>query len=94
MRLIQVIPSKHLFFNVPIHLLSSPPCSFKRTKNMNALLEERARRQQGLQAMQYDSTPIETPIGIGEKKLKTLVESVKRKSVTTDLSGMGKRRRV
>ncbi|KZW02680.1 hypothetical protein EXIGLDRAFT_744513 [Exidia glandulosa HHB12029] len=58
---------------------------FKRTKGMDALLEERSRRQQRAKGAPED----------GEGNLKNLVESVKRKVKANDSSGRaGKRQRV
>ncbi|KAG5647933.1 hypothetical protein DXG03_006967 [Asterophora parasitica] len=67
---------------------------FKKTSSMNAFLRERARRrkQQSGEGSAHSSTSIQK--ASDEKSLKSLVESVKRKSVNALAQGTGKRRKV
>lgn len=70
--------------------------SFKKTKSMAALLEERQKRQRSTRADGEDVSVRDSAglsRGTGEKSLKSLVESVKRKSISGD-QGVGKRRKL
>lgn len=60
---------------------------------MISLLQERTKRQK---VHRGDSVGLlaKRPEGHGERSLKSLVESVKRKSATAEFPGAGKRRRV
>ncbi|KAI5121290.1 hypothetical protein M0805_002333 [Coniferiporia weirii] len=68
---------------------------FKKTKSMAALLEERTKRQhtnrQADAGEEYSSKTRET---VGTQSLRSLVESVKRKSAQVDGKGSGKRRKL
>ncbi|KAL0951266.1 hypothetical protein HGRIS_007980 [Hohenbuehelia grisea] len=68
--------------------------NYKKTKSMSTLLEERSKRQR---AKLTDDGPRERPVADAvanrEKDLKALVESVKRKNKSVDLSSSHKRRR-
>ncbi|KAJ7634250.1 hypothetical protein DFH06DRAFT_1055429 [Mycena polygramma] len=64
---------------------------FKKTKGMNALLEERSKRQKHKRERVVDDTKQSS--GDGSRSLQSLVESVKRKSSTLDANS-GKRRRL
>lgn len=71
------------------------PCSFKKTKSMSALLEERSRRQQEKASRNRESTVTRRADAESQQSsLQSLVESVKRKSAALDKPGMGKRRKV
>ena len=62
---------------------------------MSALLDERSRRQQQKTSKNRDSTVHKRDEGESHQtSLKSLVESVKRKSAVLDDSGMGKRRKL
>jgi hypothetical protein len=65
--------------------------SFKKTKGMNALLEERGKRQHHKRERVEGGG--KQPAGDGSRSLQNLVESVKRKSTTT-VAPSGKRRRL
>ncbi|PFH54421.1 hypothetical protein AMATHDRAFT_135225 [Amanita thiersii Skay4041] len=65
---------------------------FKNTKSMASLLEERQRRQKGVHGDADDGVPLESSATPKERKLQSLVESVKRKSAG-DMRGSGKRKR-
>ncbi|KAI1788754.1 hypothetical protein LXA43DRAFT_924461 [Ganoderma leucocontextum] len=68
---------------------------FKKTKGMAALLDERSRRQHEQASKNRESTLVKrTNADIPQPTLRSLVESVKRKSVAMKESGMGKRRKV
>ena len=68
---------------------------FKKTKSMAALLDERSKRQKESSHKRRESTVsgkrTETD---GSNSLKSLVESVKRKSMAADSKGVGKRRKL
>ena len=68
-------------------------CSFKKTKSMTALLEERARRQRSGANTEEHSGGQQRSNGPEPASLKSLVESVKRKSAVSDEKG-GKRRKL
>ena len=72
------------------------PCySFKKTKSMSALLDERSRRQQEKTSKSRESTIVKhSESGAPQPSLKSLVESVKRKSAVLDAPGVGKRRKL
>ena len=65
-------------------------CSFKETKSMKALLEERSKRNRKKGARDL---PADASTGKGTDDLQTLVERVKRKSAAAG-SGSGKRRKL
>ena len=65
-------------------------CSFKETKSMKALLEERSKRNRKKSARDL---PADASTGKGTDDLQTLVERVKRKSAAAG-SGSGKRRKL
>lgn len=68
--------------------------SFKKTKGMAALLDERSRRQQQETSKNRDSTVVKrTNADTPQPNLRSLVESVKRKSVAMG-GGMAKRRKI
>ena len=67
--------------------------SFKKTKSMAALLEERSRRQRSKQQSTEVATTAEQTTGDSKSSLKSLVESVKRKSAAVEV-GIGKRRKL
>ncbi|KAH9944303.1 uncharacterized protein BXZ73DRAFT_73853 [Epithele typhae] len=68
---------------------------FKKTKSMAVLLEERSRRQQNKSKNGRQSTQTaHADGGTSRSSLQSLVESVKRKSVTLDAPGVGKRRKL
>lgn len=70
------------------HKLSN---SFKKTKGMSALLDERSKKQQpGPRDIGDEATLVDNS---GERSLKSLVDSVKRKSSQRDAKGVGKRRK-
>jgi len=81
----QVLHEDHAFAINP----SNP--HFKKTKGMNALLEERAKRQHN----KRERVPgdAKQPAEEGSRSLQNLVESVKRKS-SMSAGNSGKRRRV
>ena len=87
--LIQAILSKYSVINVgPV--LTRKFNSFKKTKAMAALLDERTKRQPA-----QNQTDISSQVdNSGERSLKSLVDSVKRKSTQQSGKGLGKRRRV
>ena len=71
--------------------------SFKKTKAMAAILDERQRRRrdQARKAEEtYAATSSRSGSGTNSKSLRSLVESVKRKSVNADVPGIGKRKRL
>ena len=72
--------------------LTLPPTSFKKTKNMVALLTERTKRQNNKHTDLNGK--ITSSRDDADEKLQSLVESVKRKSTTARAWGEGKRRRV
>ncbi|KAF8168159.1 hypothetical protein B0H34DRAFT_792796 [Crassisporium funariophilum] len=69
---------------------------FKKTKSMAALLEERQKRQRGKRGEEVDgvSPKPKNVENTGAKSLRSLVESVKRKSAHAELPGDGKRRKL
>jgi len=67
---------------------------FKKTKNMSALLEERAKRQRQKYSDADGPAPIKPQDSGAHDSLKSLVESVKRKSAVMEQSGTGKRRKL
>ncbi|KAF9234181.1 hypothetical protein BU15DRAFT_90074 [Melanogaster broomeanus] len=70
---------------------------FKKTKSMAALLDERSKRQKSHHGRSDDpASQSHGPAKPGghERSLRSLVESVKRKSGAVDRSGVGKRRRL
>lgn len=66
--------------------------SFKKTKSMTALLNERSKRQQTSGGEEGEGR--KKPEGNGGRSLESLVESVKRKTADAERSGNGKRRKV
>jgi hypothetical protein len=70
--------------------------SFKKTKAMGALLEERQKRQRELrdQRPEGEAAKSKPTEGTNAKSLQSLVESVKRKSANADPPGQGKRRKL
>ena len=71
--------------------------SFKKTKGMSALLDERSKRQKDHQgeASERASSKKNTAESEPKSSLKSLVESVKRKSAAaSDQPGVGKRRKL
>ncbi|KAI0815044.1 hypothetical protein BC629DRAFT_1588722 [Irpex lacteus] len=66
---------------------------FKKTKSMSALLEERSKRQRNKQGGDDYTRPVSNTGGTSQPNLKSLVESVKRKSAGMDGS-VGKRRKL
>jgi hypothetical protein len=69
--------------------------SFKKTKAMGALLEERQkRRREQVRDVEVANRPKVVDSKAGTKSLQNLVESVKRKSANLDVPGQGKRRRI
>ena len=92
MQSILVILSACLSFR-RAHYPEHPIHSFKKTKAMSELLEERSERQRRKRdlSQQKASEPLEdTPT---TQNLKSLVESVKRKSSAADVK-LGKRRKI
>lgn len=67
--------------------------SFKKTKSMSALLEERSKRQKDRHSRPDQSVVEDTHTG-GKDSLKNLVESVKRKSAAVEQREAGKRRKL
>lgn len=62
---------------------------------MSALLDERSRRQQEKTSKSRESTIVKhSESGAPQPSLKSLVESVKRKSAVLDAPGVGKRRKL
>ena len=71
--------------------------SFKKTKSMTALLEERQKRQREIRGDEMDGNPAKSrKVGVSDstKNLQSLVESVKRKSIQSEITGQGKRRKL
>jgi len=68
---------------------------FKKTKSMSALLEERSRRQRTY-TVREKPVPIagNSASAMGSSSLKSLVESVKRKSAAVEQPQLGKRRKL
>ncbi|KAJ7103583.1 hypothetical protein B0H15DRAFT_812865 [Mycena belliarum] len=81
----KVLHEDHAFAIDPSHP------HFKKTKGMNALLEERSKRQRH-KGGSVDG-PAKGPVENGSRSLQNLVESVKRKSSIVDTAS-GKRRRL
>jgi len=69
--------------------INQPNLSFKKTKSMSALLEERGKRQRG-----PGEVPGSVPKVGGQKSLDSLVENVKRKSRVVRDDRVGKRRKL
>ncbi|RPD82468.1 hypothetical protein L226DRAFT_556272 [Lentinus tigrinus ALCF2SS1-7] len=68
---------------------------FKKTKSMAALLNERSRRQQEKASKNRETTTTKrSDTDSQQPNLKSLVESVKRKSAVMDEPGIGKRRKM
>ncbi|PIL31880.1 hypothetical protein GSI_06584 [Ganoderma sinense ZZ0214-1] len=68
---------------------------FKSSKGMAALLDERTRRQHEQTSKNRESTVVKgANADTSQPSLQSLVESVKRKSVAMEASGMGKRRKI
>jgi len=67
---------------------------FKKTSSMDAFLRERARRQRQLAEKDSEVALTGKQLGTEQTNLKTLVESVKRKSANNLTSGTGKRQKV
>lgn len=65
-----------------------------KTKSMNALLEERSKRQKELQAVEFVDASVREPTRNTDRSLTSLVESVKRKSTAASSQGIGKRRKL
>ena len=88
---------RYVFFSFVVAFNRSSRCrySFKKTKSMAALLEERSRRQQGKATENRDSTVVKSSTNVDgpQPSLQSLVESVKRKSAAVEPS-MGKRRKI
>ena len=70
--------------------------SFKKTKSMAALLEERQKRQREIRGNEMDANSVKSrKVGASDSRnLQSLVESVKRKSVQSEMAGQGKRRKL
>ena len=70
--------------------------SFKKTKSMAALLEERQKRQREIRDNEMDANSVKSrKVGDSDSRnLQSLVESVKRKSVQSKVTGQGKRRKL
>ena len=96
LRLTQVILSKRFFFGHSIRVIFGDLCySFKKTKGMVSLLEERSKRQKDLQRPTSDGAQDRKPAtGDDGRSLHSLAERVKRKSAAARGSGMGKRRKL
>ncbi|KAF8807347.1 hypothetical protein BYT27DRAFT_7097591 [Phlegmacium glaucopus] len=69
---------------------------FKKTKSMAALLEERQKRQREIRGNEMDGNSAKSrKVGVSDtRSLQSLVESVKRKSVQSEMPGQGKRRKL
>ena len=68
--------------------------SFKKTKSMSALLDERSKRQKE-KTDKGETAPVSSRANAESKtNLKSLVESVKRKSAADGQKRMGKRRKL
>ena len=64
---------------------------------MAALLEERQKRQREIHGTDMDGNSTKSrKVGVsdGSRNLQSLVESVKRKSVQSEITGQGKRRKL
>jgi len=75
--------------------LSDGHSSFKKTKGMTALIQERQKRQR--EEHRESNSGAKAPSGADlptERSLESLVESVKRKSSTKDGPKMGKRQKL
>lgn len=70
------------------------PRSFKKTKGMTALLEERRKRLQQQTRVEPESKAPSREDGPSNPSLQKLVESVKRKSAEAVAPGQGKRRKL
>jgi hypothetical protein len=70
--------------------------SFKKTESMAALLEERQKRQREKRDNEMDANSVRSKkIGVSDSRdLQSLVESVKRKSLQSEVAGQGKRRKL
>lgn len=68
--------------------------SFKKTKGMAALLDERSKREKSKRGNEGDDRITRKTDGSEGRSLTSLIESVKRKSAVVDPQGSGKRRRV
>lgn len=81
-------------YNIPLVLTGH--FSFKKTKNMSVLLEERARRQRLKQTPESSiKNPAPSHDNADERNLRKLVENVKRKSTLSDgPKNEGKRRKM
>jgi hypothetical protein len=67
--------------------------SFKKTKNMVALLDERVKRERRRDP--EDENTVRFVSGsVNDASLKNLIESVKRKSAAAGQGGLGKRRKL
>lgn len=91
-----------MFSFIVLDIYSFLHCSFKKTKAMTAILEERQkrRRERTQKAEEIHTTAFRRKrVGLDDamsnsKSLQNLVESVKRKSANADLPGVGKRRKL
>ena len=81
-------------FSIANFITSFP--SFKKTKSMAALLEERQKRQREIRGNEMDVNLVKSRKGgvSDSRNLQSLVESVKRKSLQSEVAGQGKRRRL
>jgi len=64
---------------------------------MAALLEERQKRRREIRGNEMDGNPAKSrKVGVSDssRNLQSLVESVKRKSVQSEMAGQGKRRKL
>ena len=63
---------------------------------MAALLEERQKRQRELRENEMDANSVMSKkVGVSDSRdLQSLVESVKRKSLQSEMAGQGKRRKL
>jgi hypothetical protein len=63
---------------------------------MAALLEERQKRQREIRGNEFDANLVKSrKVGVSDgRDLQSLVESVKRKSVQSEVAGQGKRRKL
>lgn len=90
LQLIRAIHSKSRPIGLPRSVLANRlVSSFKKTKSMSALLEERSKRHHG-----REEVPGSVSKAKEQNSLGSLVESVKRKSHMTGESHAGKRRKL
>lgn len=85
-------PSKRSFISNEHDLIFF---SFKKTKSMTALLEERSKRQKANhENLGSEAVAKSTTRDRGRQNLQSLVESVKRKSTAGEGQALGKRRKL